>query len=120
MTDTSPFIHHEQKPSPIKWDWKSFRFKNEAMRICQSCNGVIGSDCFNPEECAQISERQNKQIAFEMYDRGKQDGMMAMIENGDMYELEFGNHVKILLRGVNIQILGTIYLNNPTERLIKY
>lgn len=23
--------------------------------ICQSCNGVIGRDCFNPEECMAIT-----------------------------------------------------------------
>ena len=25
--------------------------------ICNSCGGIIGRDCFNPEECAYISER---------------------------------------------------------------
>lgn len=26
--------------------------------ICQSCNGVIGRDCFNPEECMAITQDQ--------------------------------------------------------------
>lgn len=25
------------------------------MSICHSCGGVIGRDCFNPAECAQIT-----------------------------------------------------------------
>jgi hypothetical protein len=27
------------------------------MNICQSCGGVIGRDCFNPQECAWISQQ---------------------------------------------------------------
>jgi len=26
--------------------------------ICQSCNGVVGRDCFNPEECMAITQDQ--------------------------------------------------------------
>lgn len=28
------------------------------MATCQSCGGVIGRDCFNPEECAWIGHQQ--------------------------------------------------------------
>jgi len=27
------------------------------MTICAACNGVIGRDCWNPQECQQISEQ---------------------------------------------------------------
>jgi hypothetical protein len=30
------------------------------MAICQSCGGVIGQDCFNPSECAWITEQQDR------------------------------------------------------------
>jgi hypothetical protein len=26
------------------------------MKYCQSCGGIIGKDCFNPGECAQITQ----------------------------------------------------------------
>ena len=29
------------------------------MSQCPSCGGVIGRDCFNPVECADISNRMN-------------------------------------------------------------
>ena len=28
------------------------------MSVCQSCGGVIGRDCFNPRECAEITGQQ--------------------------------------------------------------
>ena len=28
------------------------------MAICPSCEGVIGRDCFNPEECMWITQQQ--------------------------------------------------------------
>jgi hypothetical protein len=31
------------------------------MKTCQSCGGIIGEDCFNTVECAQI--RRNKEAA---------------------------------------------------------
>lgn len=27
------------------------------MKICNSCGGVIGTDCFNPEECADDARK---------------------------------------------------------------
>lgn len=29
--------------------------------ICQSCGGVIGRDCFNPDECAWITESMQRE-----------------------------------------------------------
>lgn len=31
------------------------------MATCNSCGGVIGRDCFNPEECAWITHQQEIQ-----------------------------------------------------------
>ncbi len=30
------------------------------MSTCQSCGGIIGRDCFNPEECAHITRQQEQ------------------------------------------------------------
>lgn len=29
------------------------------MKHCSSCGGILGRDCFNPIECAQITESMN-------------------------------------------------------------
>ena len=31
------------------------------MSVCQSCGGIIGRDCFNPVECAEITAQQAMQ-----------------------------------------------------------
>jgi uncharacterized protein YceH (UPF0502 family) len=31
------------------------------MATCNSCGGVIGRDCFNPEECAWIGHQQEQE-----------------------------------------------------------
>lgn len=36
------------------------------MRHCPSCGGVIGQDCFNPEECAWIGEQQERQAQHDI------------------------------------------------------
>lgn len=30
------------------------------MNACPSCGGIIGIDCFNPQECAEISYQQQQ------------------------------------------------------------
>ena len=37
------------------------------MRCCPSCGGIIGRDCFNVAECAEISAAMNAQYAVEQY-----------------------------------------------------
>jgi hypothetical protein len=37
------------------------------MATCQSCGGVIGRDCFNPEECAWITQQQANQCEAARY-----------------------------------------------------
>lgn len=31
------------------------------MQTCQSCGGVLGRDCFNPQECAAITRQMQQQ-----------------------------------------------------------
>lgn len=31
--------------------------------ICQSCGGVVGRDCFNPTECAEITRQMHEHYA---------------------------------------------------------
>jgi len=37
------------------------------MSTCQSCGGIIGRDCFNPEECAWITQQQANQCEAAQY-----------------------------------------------------
>lgn len=37
------------------------------MSTCQSCGGVIGRDCFNPDECAWITQQQANQSEANHY-----------------------------------------------------
>lgn len=51
------------------------------MRTCPSCGGIVGRDCFNPVECAQITESQNQQHDRnhwqEGYNQGYHEGLQA-------------------------------------------
>lgn len=40
------------------------------MNRCPSCGGIIGKDCFNPVECAAISERMAQYHDMNHYDLG--------------------------------------------------
>jgi hypothetical protein len=37
------------------------------MSTCPSCGGIIGRDCFNPEECAWITQQQANQCEAAQY-----------------------------------------------------
>jgi len=78
------------------------------MRHCPSCGGIIGKDCFNPIECAEITERQAQQNSQDWYEKGKVDGSVGIIENPTLYEIKYGNEIKILISGVNVQILNAV------------
>jgi hypothetical protein len=41
--------------------------KGITMSTCQSCGGIIGRDCFNPEECAWITQQQANQCEAAQY-----------------------------------------------------
>lgn len=36
---------------------------------CPSCGGVLGRDCFNPADCAWISQRQEAEYHAEQQER---------------------------------------------------
>ncbi len=38
------------------------------MKNCPSCGGIIGQDCFNPDECAQITQQQNTNLENRLRD----------------------------------------------------
>lgn len=44
------------------------------MNRCPSCGGIIGRDCFNPSECAWITEQQNRQHDRDHYKEGYDHG----------------------------------------------
>lgn len=58
------------------------------MRRCPSCDGVIGVDCFNPEECAQIGYQQEMQRQHQQEQMGASilDRLAALEER--VYALE--------------------------------
>ncbi len=35
------------------------------MSVCKSCGGVLGRDCFNPDECEWITRDQERQEAYQ-------------------------------------------------------
>lgn len=84
------------------------------MRYCQSCGGIIGRDCFNAIECAQITERLAQQHDQDHYSQGKIDGYVELIETPTIYEIQYGNEIKILISGINIKVLNAVngYGNN--------
>ena len=56
------------------------------MNICQSCGGILGRDCFNPIECAQITQsleinQQSREICI------------RFLESIRAYEHESGNRI---------------------------
>ena len=53
------------------------------MARCNSCNGIIGVDCFNPTECAFISEQ------IENNERHEMENRIRELEevNGERYDI---------------------------------
>lgn len=39
------------------------------MPICPSCNGILGRDCFNPQECAWIAQMEDQRFADDEFER---------------------------------------------------
>jgi hypothetical protein len=69
---------------------------------CNSCGGLIGRDCFNPQECAWITESMNNQpveqeeqlgVVMEFLDLANETifTMSQVIENLE-YQLSNTNH----------------------------
>jgi len=54
-----------------------------AKQICNGCGGVVGRDCFNPQECEWISRQMDRddverQLRDESYKRQEKDYYAAM------------------------------------------
>lgn len=45
------------------------------MARCPSCGGILGRDCFNPVDCAMISERQAQEHDRDHYGEGYNQGL---------------------------------------------
>lgn len=39
------------------------------MATCSSCGGVLGRDCFNPQECAEITQQMEHQANVSLEQR---------------------------------------------------
>lgn len=66
------------------------------MATCPSCGGIIGRDCFNPQECAWITQQMNHQVAVEDkhqsfhegYQQGYHEGYQAALNELALQEIE--------------------------------
>lgn len=58
------------------------------MRNCPSCGGLIGRDCFNPVECAWITQSMNEQYAVDSYIQKQNDDHYKQMEIDHNNEME--------------------------------
>lgn len=99
------------------------------MRHCPSCGGIIGRDCFNPTECAWISEQQQryheqdgiKAAHAEGYREGQQMAQMEMDEYAKQQAEAFAEWLVTEFLARNPEIFGKtaselyqLFLNNKT------
>ena len=75
---------------------------------CPSCGGVIGRDCFNPVECAWITQSMDAQYAVEDYKRHQQD--IIERQHYDKIELEYQAYVEAQYREY---LIDTASVVNP-------
>lgn len=64
--------------------------------ICQSCGGVVGRDCFNPEECMWITQQMDMQAAVDraMRERDEREWhRYAEREYGDHLQRQWEQHM---------------------------
>ena len=50
------------------------------MSTCQSCGGVIGRDCFNPQECAWITQAMQAEMAAQQAVAERLDGVVLTLD----------------------------------------
>lgn len=72
------------------------------MATCQSCGGIIGLDCFNPEECAFIAHLETKQRETKQHNVTEVQQLKAEIsalvsEFCDLYDGDLNNNAVSLL-----------------------
>lgn len=64
---------------------------------CVSCHGIVGKDCFNPQECAEIAAQQEEDSREEYYERASSlERRLEYLENllKDQKESETINSLK--------------------------
>lgn len=52
------------------------------MATCQSCGGVIGRDCFNPQECQWIADQMDQQSKVDSVRESHHDGYQLGYHEG--------------------------------------
>lgn len=71
-------------------------------RICQSCGGIVGRDCFNTVECAMITSRMEN--GYMHYDRRQQSQ-----DAHELYQLQQRfEQLLVILNDHGIDISGII------------
>lgn len=74
------------------------------MRSCPLCGGIIGRDCFNPVECAWITQSMNEQYAVDDYIRSEQD--KAEREHHDALEREHNDYLESEHRDFIVSVIA--------------
>jgi dihydrodipicolinate synthase/N-acetylneuraminate lyase len=54
---------------------------NKDMTMCHGCGGVVGRDCFNPEECEQITRAMAEQSQHAAMERDQLKGELICMQN---------------------------------------
>ena len=92
------------------------------MSTCQSCGGIIGRDCFNPRECAEITAQQAFQ-SQQLQTEKQQDsaiiaGLAARAGNAELRADELLKTVQLVYRkhcmgydGIGWDELGGVLLD---------
>lgn len=73
------------------------------MATCPSCGGIIGRDCFNPVECAQITASMNQQNSVDL----------------GLLELKFNKLIETLkVKGIDLSELDA--LTSPPNSVVVF
>lgn len=81
------------------------------MSTCQSCGGLVGRDCYNPSECAWISQRmqeeEQRQYYAEPLDQMTDERDALKAENERLRDVLTGiaNEDTACLRGASLAII---------------
>lgn len=85
------------------------------MRTCSSCGGIIGRDCFNPIECAWITQSMNEQDAVDSYIKKQNDDHYKQMEIDHNNEIERDYYE--YLDNEQMKVFATI--DRMTDRFLK-
>jgi hypothetical protein len=85
------------------------------MRTCPSCGGIIGRDCFNPIECAEITYQMNVYDAIDNFHREEEKKHYEQMQRDYQNDLEADYNE--YLQSEEIKLFATI--DNMTNRFLK-